>query len=126
MTYNPLRWGDRIRVPVVIGDVVRSPSLFRVLAPVPTVWRVICFAEVNNAANFGVSFVFEVMVGIGSAAKEYRFPIPINVPNTFEIPGQNMTGSIRSSAALAVDAWILDGSIAPLTPWQGLEVRVTR
>jgi hypothetical protein len=118
-----VRWGDRIVQTVGVGQIVRSAQLFSVSAPFPTTWRIICFAEVQNAANFGVSFNLSVGIGIGSSMKEYQFALAgVGAITSFEVPGQKLWAVIRSTAAIAADTWVLDASIAPMVPWRGIHI----
>lgn len=121
--FTKVRWGDRQQLNGAVGQTLQSSELFRVIAPFPCAWRIIAFVE---CADLTVSANLNVFVGIGSVMKQYRFTAPLQTSITFEIPGQSISGNFETGAFAVATPILFDASIAPLTPWQGLEVQVKR
>jgi hypothetical protein len=121
---NTIRWGDRITHNAGIGEQILTPDVFRVMtAPFPTVWRVIGVVESGDPALF-VNFILDV--GIGSVVKPYAFAIPINSTFSFEVPAHTVAGRFQTGVFAVATQVLFDASVAPLAPWQGLEVHVAR
>lgn len=119
MNTETIRWGDRIQQQTQVGVAISTPDIFRVTAPFPTCWRIIGLVE---AADAGLAINLQLMIGIGSAMRDYRFVTPNATTFSFEVPGQSIIGRFLTGIPTLAGGIVFDASIAPLTPWRGLEV----
>lgn len=124
---NTVRWGDRLRMPWFAGQSLRTGELFRITAPFPQTWRILTTAS-TDAGNWGVNLTLVLSVGIGSSAFEYGFVIPFgNIHTSFEFPGQAISGFFTTAAGVVASTELMvTAQVAPVIPWQGLEVKLAR
>lgn len=110
-----VRWADQSAQNVIVGQAdVRSSELFRVTAPFPTTWRIICGAQAGAAGNFGLPLRLVVNIGIGSFTTEANFDIAFNGTFNFELPGQHLSAFMRvNDVVVAVDRFVFGAGIAP-------------
>lgn len=118
-TINQVRWGDRQRFTGVVGAAIITPEFFRVTSPFPCVWRIIALAESGDP---GLPILMRVYIGIGSAMGEYLFATPGSTTVSFELPGQSISGRFETGNFATAAPIILDARIAPVIPWEGLQV----
>lgn len=114
-----VRWGDRQRFVGVIAQGIITPEFFRVTSPFPTVWRVLALVESGDP---GLPVAMRIYVGIGSAMGEYLFVTPPGSTISLEIPGQSISGRFETGNFAVAAPVVFDARIAPMVPWQGLEV----
>lgn len=120
-------WADLERRSVTVaGGAVRSRELFRVNAPLPTVWRVLAAWVVGNAANNGVFGQLILPIGAGRITSEVRIDVAANVTYNFEVPGQSFSAFFQTDVPAVDDVFQFGATIAPVIPWTGLEVEVVR
>jgi hypothetical protein len=119
-----LLWGDREQRAAVIGEQIVTRELFRVEAPMPCVWRIM--AAHQTFANGAVTVQLFLRTGIGRINEQLTFFVPANTFFTIEVPAQTLSAQFSTDAAVAVENWNFFAIVAPLVPWQGLEVKVVR
>lgn len=110
-----VRWADQDSQNVVVGQVnPTSRELFRVTAPFPCTWRIICGAQASAPLNFGLSLRLVLDIGIGSFITEAPLDIAFNATFNFEIPAQSVIGRMRvQDTVQAVDRFVFGAGIAP-------------
>jgi hypothetical protein len=121
---NTVRWGDELNVPWVVGQTTRTTDLFRIKAPFPTCWRVICNVLSTSLPNLAVGVTLNLGIGIGATSFEYPVVFAQGVILNFEFPAQSCWGWVSGGAALASCNMIARAQVAPLVPWEGLRVEV--
>lgn len=124
---NTVRWGDRLVIPWNAGQSVQTGEVLRVKSPFPNHWRIITIVNSDNFGQPGVNVTLVLMLGVGSSNFEYGFAIPINVITSFEFPAQYVSARFTTNAGVIANARLqVTAQVAPLVPWQGIEVQVKR
>lgn len=110
-----VRWADQDAQNVVVGQVnPQSRELFRVTAPFPCTWRVICGCQAAAPLNFPLAVRLVLDIGIGSFTTEAPFDIAFNAIFNFEIPAQTVIGRVRvQDTVQANDRFVFGAGIAP-------------
>lgn len=120
---NEVRWGDRQRLVGVVGQSIVTPEFFRVTAPFPTVYRVLGLVEAGDPA---LAVILRLYVGLGSALSEFLFATPLSTTFSFEVPAQSISGRFETGNFLVAAPIVCDVRVAPLIPWQDLNVKIQR
>lgn len=119
-----LLWGDRVQVAPTIGQQIITRELFRVQAPMPCTWRLLCGHQ--TFANGGVTVQLLLQMGIGRINEQISYFVPANTFFTIELPAQTLAARFSTDAAVSTEAWNFFAMVAPLIPWEGLGVHVAR
>jgi hypothetical protein len=121
---NTVRWADLRQQPVAVGQAVRSGDIFRVISPMPCVWKVFFAARATAPLNFPLFIRARFYIGVGSFTAEAPQDIAFNTTYLVELPAQSLALTYEVDPALAADVFQFGGTAAPLTPWEGLIVQV--
>lgn len=110
-----VRWADQNAQDVALAQAgVRSAELFRVTAPFPCTWRIICGAQCGNALNTALPLRLVINIGIGSFTTQAPFDIFFNGIFNFEMPGQHLSAFMQVNDVMAAaDHLVFGAGIAP-------------
>lgn len=122
-------WGNRDSVHFFGGTPLpaRSLEMFRVIAPMPTTWRLM--AKILDIRNPGLGWTaeFRLLTGTGRASFEVVIPVTEGVWINTVVPGLTFTGLFTFPTLppiLATDV-VAEAWIAPEVPWDGLRVEIS-
>lgn len=127
-TRHSVRWGDSQTRVSTAGGEIRFPEIFRVEAPFPTVYRLtgLAFAELTEAGGGATTDLF-LHTGIGSSVfGPYAVRVPTNAMFSFEVSAQALAGFFVVSNCPVVTNYTVSIAVAPVVPWQGIEVKAVQ
>lgn len=110
-----VRWADQDTRNVLTGQTgVRSRELFRVTAPFPCTWRIICGCRAAAPLNFPLALRLVLDIGLGSFTTTAPFDIAFNAIFNFEIPAQSVIAFVQlNDTVQADDQFVFGAGIAP-------------